>query len=97
MPYIILGVLLHHAPNGPAQAKMVEVYHQQYLNVLATHEDNQGREFEKVLVGILYDGLNLNVWPWDAEPSNTDLTTTDPAPTKTGTWGPWGEDGRQGK
>jgi hypothetical protein len=165
MPYIILGVLLHHAPDASAQAKTVEVYHQQYLNVIAVHEVNQSLEYEKVLVGILHAGLFHGKWPWNRpEEKVTDeemlagihevfatrdpgtfvplseinvgriyggrlmayvtsarfdevteysfqihrgvhgLTknyiatpTKDPEPTKTGTWGPWGEGGRQGK
>lgn len=98
MPYIILGVLLHHAPDGAAQARTVQVYHQQYLNVIAAHEVNQDLEYEKVLVSMLYEGLHHGVWPWHHGKYGTGTTEEAVAAIPHGsmTWGPWGSQGRQG-
>lgn len=63
--YKILGILLGHAPNGQAQALMSQRYNDISTEV---HQDlavlNFDREIEKIMVGILLDGLTYGNWPW---------------------------------
>lgn len=62
--YILLGILLGHAPNAAAQELMTKRYHEIYMQVFADYEINQELEIEKAMIGILGDGLRHGNWPW---------------------------------
>ncbi len=61
---IILGILLGHAPTGEAQELMTKKYNEIYNQVLKDYETDQHRQFERIVVGMLYDGLKYGNWPW---------------------------------
>jgi len=56
--YILLGVLLQHAPNASAQAKCSALYNQ--LQADGFHAVG----LERILARILVDGLDHDSWPW---------------------------------
>jgi hypothetical protein len=62
--YILLGIILGHAPTGDAQAFMAMRYSQIVTEVQKDFEMNHDLEVEKVMVGILNDGLKYGNWPW---------------------------------
>lgn len=64
--YIILGVLLSHAPDRDAQAFMSKKYNEICGLVSTDHEVEKVMtgEIEKVMAGLLFDGLAFGNWPW---------------------------------
>jgi len=56
--YILLGVLMQHAPNKSAQSKCAEIYNQ----LKADGFSDMG--VERILARMLVDGLDHASWPW---------------------------------
>lgn len=56
--YRLLGILQSHAPTATEQQMCTELTWKAESDG-ATHED-----IEKMLVGVLSDGLNYGNWPW---------------------------------
>lgn len=56
--YVLLGVLMTHAPNGRAQAKCAEIYNQ----LIADGFSQVGAE--RILARMLVNGLDHDDWPW---------------------------------
>lgn len=62
--YVLLGLILGHAPTGKEQAFMSARYTEICIQVCKDYETNHDLEIEKVMVGILNDGLKYGNWPW---------------------------------
>ncbi len=65
--YTILGIIMTHAPTSDAQALMTRKYHEIQGRIYRDFERNFDVEAEKVMVGILNDGLKYGNWPWNTE------------------------------
>ena len=62
--YVLLGLILGHAPTGKEQAFMSAKYNEICEQISIDFETNHDLELEKVMVGILNDGLKYGNWPW---------------------------------
>lgn len=98
--HVILGIILHHCPTGREQAFMSKKYNEILEKIYKDFETNTDLEAEKVMVGILNDGLKYGNWPWSQGAYGAGTTeealAAMPEGTQTRTWGPWGEEGRPG-
>ena len=61
----LLGIIMQHAPDGRAQGLMAKKYYEITMQVMQDYEKDQYLQLERVMAGILSDGLSHGNWPWN--------------------------------
>lgn len=57
--YEILSIIHHYAPNASAQIKATIIYNR------LMEANSSDMEIETQMVGILYKGVTVGLWPWN--------------------------------
>lgn len=70
--YILLGILMKHAPDAKAQALLSQKYSNICREVALDMGSGWDLEVEKTMAVMLSNGLQYGNWPWSTMPGVTE-------------------------